>query len=102
MKLHLALLAPFLAAACATAPIVPDDGPVLPSAAEDTCNARQYARLIGMHRFAGGNHSQHVSNAERACRWRLNSAPLIAIMQHAEGGKLAPELNIRGAPARML
>lgn len=47
MKLHIALLAPFLAAACATAPLVPDDGPVMPSAAEDTCNARPYARLIG-------------------------------------------------------
>jgi len=34
-------------AACATPSLVPDDGPVLPSAEEDTCNARQYARLIG-------------------------------------------------------
>jgi hypothetical protein len=41
------LLAASGLAACATAPLVPDDGPVIPSAAEDTCNARQHARLIG-------------------------------------------------------
>jgi hypothetical protein len=48
MKLRLALLAPLLAAACATAPLdIPDGGPSLPAAGEDTCNARQHASLIG-------------------------------------------------------
>jgi hypothetical protein len=47
MKLRVALLAPLLAAACATTPEIPDSGPTLPAAGEDTCNARQYAGLIG-------------------------------------------------------
>lgn len=36
-------------AACATTPAVenPDKGPTLPAVGEDTCNARQYASLIG-------------------------------------------------------
>lgn len=49
MKLRLALVAPLLvASACATAPLeIPDAGPTLPAAADDTCSARQYATLIG-------------------------------------------------------
>jgi len=51
MRLALAAAAILATTACATAFVpdldTPDTRPVLPSAAEDTCNARQYAALIG-------------------------------------------------------
>lgn len=66
MITRLSVAAALLAtAACATTPVAPDDGPVLPPAAEDTCNARQYAALVGQPVTSDGvppasRHVRHI------------------------------------------
>lgn len=67
MRLTLAAAAMLAATACATTPDLdnPDTGPALPPAAEDTCNARQYASFIGQPAATrgvpeAGPHIRHI------------------------------------------
>lgn len=66
IRLALATALMLTATACATAPApAPDNGPILPSVADDTCNARQYAAQLGQPATSAsvppaGPHVRHI------------------------------------------